>query len=512
MTKISPLLWHMPDAVVIVDYDQRIRFANPAAQVAFEYELPELVGTHLDILIPEMLRSVHCKHFERFIQGETTSLHMHDRLPVNGRRKNGSLIPMEVSIVKEEFFGAPAVVAVLRDISQQVAREAEVRASEQKYRGILEGSPDAVLIAEAETGVIVEANDSAGRLFGCEKTALVGRHQSELHPAETREKFRATFQEHIREGRILVPDGEIIRDDGRRVPVEICAKPISIGGKAMLAGFFRDISHRIESEAALARALAAAEGAVKAKSVFLANMSHELRTPLNGIIGFSEIIESELHGINGNPKYREYAAIIRDSGRHLLEIINDILDASTLELGKYKMVEEEVLVADVVDDVCALLRMMFSQAEVRLVSAVDEELTIRADHRSVRQMLLNLLGNALKHTPRKGRVTIKTVCERDGISIQVEDTGRGISPERIAVVLEPFNAVEDVYSRQKGGIGLGLAITKALIEMHGGRIELRSRLNLGTEVSLKFPLERVVVPCASENKAPERLAGVSGGR
>ena len=237
-----------------------------------------------------------------------------------------------------------------------------------------------------------------------------------------------------------------------------------------------------------------AEGANRAKSDFLALMSHELRTPLNAIIGFSEIIKSEMMGPIGNPKYGEYASDVFDSGQHLLGLINDILDLSKIEAGKMELEEEDVDVAEVIGSCLRLVTERAAKGGVELITEVPDDLpALRIDERKLRQILLNLLSNAVKFTPDGGSVTVRSwFRSEDGFVLQVADTGIGIAPENIERALTPFGQVDSRLDRKYEGTGLGLPLTKSLIEKHGGSLDLQSKVGAGTTVTVRFPKERMV--------------------
>jgi signal transduction histidine kinase len=244
-----------------------------------------------------------------------------------------------------------------------------------------------------------------------------------------------------------------------------------------------------ELEAAKTRA----EAASKAKSDFLANMSHELRTPLNAIIGFSDLMRSEVLGPIGNDSYREYILDIHFSGNHLLEIISDILDVVRHESGKMELKEDIVEVEHVIADALRLITPQAHEGKVDLnwrpsAAALPG---LFCDQVRVRQMLLNILSNAVKFTPPGGSIEIKTEMTT-GLELIIKDTGIGIKPEDIPRILTPFGQVASVYSRNHQGAGLGLPLTKALIERHGGHLSLYSAPDLGTTVRLSFPGERLV--------------------
>jgi len=237
-----------------------------------------------------------------------------------------------------------------------------------------------------------------------------------------------------------------------------------------------------------------AEEANIAKSRFLATMSHELRTPLNAILGFSEVMHAEIMGPMENKLYKEYAHNIHRSGSHLLHLINDILDLSRIEAGRYELNEAAIRLIDVVDDCHRLLKLRLEGKALRIIESFDESLPpIWADERAIRQVVLNLLSNALKFTPSGGDLTLTVArSPRGGQLIAVRDTGPGIPKDEIPKVMQAFGQGSLAHKTAEGGTGLGLPIVKNLIELHGGVFELASEVRRGTIVTAYFPAERVI--------------------
>jgi two-component system cell cycle sensor histidine kinase PleC len=251
----------------------------------------------------------------------------------------------------------------------------------------------------------------------------------------------------------------------------------------------------IEEEKAISdEARRRAEGANVAKSRFLATMSHELRTPLNAILGFSEVMKSELLGPIENDNYKEYAGNIHDSGRHLLQLINEILDLSRIEAGRYELHEEPVRLADVVEDCLRLLTLRAQSKGLHVVLETEKGLgQLWADERAVRQVCLNLITNALKFTPRAGSITITIAATAEGGQmLSVKDTGPGIPKEEIPKVMQAFRQGSLAHQTAEGGTGLGLPIVQNLVTLHGGTFELRSELRKGTEAVVVLPAGRVL--------------------
>jgi two-component system cell cycle sensor histidine kinase PleC len=254
------------------------------------------------------------------------------------------------------------------------------------------------------------------------------------------------------------------------------------------------ISELERNQRALERARYDAVTANVAKSRFLANMSHELRTPLNAILGFSEVIRDRMFGTEAGARYADYAANIHASGNHLLNLINDILDLSKIEAGKLELSDTRL---DLSEEARAALRLLEPQAKrknVRLVLDMAEPLTLMADERAIRQVLVNLLSNAVKFTLSGGAVTLSVVREADrSTRIAVKDNGIGIKPEDIHRIFENFGqGRHDIRSTDESGTGLGLPIAKGLVEAMGGRVDIESKINIGTTVTIMLPPKRAL--------------------
>ena len=247
-----------------------------------------------------------------------------------------------------------------------------------------------------------------------------------------------------------------------------------------------------EKSIELKSALKAADAASKAKSQFLAAMSHELRTPLNAILGFAEILNREGAGPL-NDRYREYIRDIADSGDHLLALINDLLDIARLDAGEVHLSEDIFTVDDVIQEACRMVAGDADAAKIILdIHPANGLPAIRADHRRIRQVLLNLIANAIKFTPADGWITLSATLENGDLVITVADTGIGIAQKDIPKALELFGQVDGKLSRQYGGVGLGLPLAKQIMELHDGWLRLTSTINVGTTVRVGLPSSRVV--------------------
>ena len=266
----------------------------------------------------------------------------------------------------------------------------------------------------------------------------------------------------------------------------------------------------LEAEKSISdNARAQAEAANIAKSRFLATMSHELRTPLNAILGFSEVMQTELLGPLNNASYKDYAGTIHESGKHLLNLINEILDLSRIEAGKYELAEEPVELAEIAGDCWRLLKLRADGKSLTVTFDMASEAgLVLADARAIRQICLNLMSNALKFTPRGGQIRVTVAMTKDGGQLlAVKDNGPGIPPSEIHKVMQPFGQGSLAQQTAEGGTGLGLPIVKGLIELHGGTFELTSELRKGTTAEVRLPAARVLAVAQTKGKAsPKGLA------
>ena len=385
------------------------------------------------------------------------------------------------------------------DITERNRAEQALRLTEARLQALADNSPTRIFMKDRE-GRYLFANREFENFHGVSAAEIRGKTAYEVFTQAEAD----IYTEHDREVlRVLAPVQREIAwqaADGLQSCVELKFPIFDENGTAVGVGCIEtDITERKRAEEALRAAKETAEQASRAKSDFLANMSHELRTPLNAILGFSETIATELFGPIGQPRYTSYARDIHASGTHLLAIINDILDLSKIEAGKYEIRPEPVAVAALVDDCVRIVSGQAAEQGVVLSARVDPALPpLHLDQRATKQILLDLLSNALKFTPAGGAVTVAAERLADGgAALRVTDTGIGIAAADIPRVLTPFVQVEGTMTRQHAGTGLGLPIAKALAEMHGGEMSIESTPGHGTTVSVRFGPSRVLVAATS---------------
>ena len=374
-------------------------------------------------------------------------------------------------------------MTVMQDnIREMMTREKSLRHSaESRLSDALETSREGVILV-APDGAIVLANRQLHDFFPAIAHRLVSGTAFPEALRLIRQQLHSPEEAASASGQT-----ELELADGRWV--RMTANATSESGSII---FFSDFTAIKEREENLRKAKQEAEAANAAKTRFLANMSHELRTPLNAIIGFSEIINGQLFGEVGNARYLEYSSDILRSGRHLLEVINSVLDLSRSETGKMILDVRDVNMRDVLKDCATMVREQVAEADLEFaVHDIDTDLPLRGDPAKLRQIFLNLLSNAIKFTPRGGEVWIEAKQSTAGLAVTIGDSGIGMSPEDLEIAMEPFGQVDNRLERRYEGTGLGLPLTKAFVELHGGRMSFESARGAGTRVTVLFPIVAV---------------------
>ena len=391
---------------------------------------------------------------------------------------------------------AQAVLVAAAAQTRQHAADQALAEGAAMYRFLADNAMDLITRHSAD-GRIRFASPAAQALLGLTPEALEGKSPSALVHPDDLGPIQAAFMDAGHLGRAGAAEVRLRRADNSYVWAEIRCRPASRDGvrdslPGEIVAVTRDISERKHQERALIEARDAAESASRAKTAFLANMSHELRTPLNAIIGFSEVMTQEIFGPLGAARYKDYARHIHESGGHLLELINSVLDMSKIEAGKFELQEEIFDLKEVASSAIRFVAPSAERAGVALKLGVTEAAHHAfADKRAVKQMLINLIANGVKFTPRGGDVRVAARATIGGLEIAVADSGAGISKEDLERLGRPFEQVEGAHTRSREGTGLGLALVKSLVAMHGGEMQLASVVGEGTTVTLRLPYAAV---------------------
>jgi len=471
------LLESTPDAIVIVNVMGRMVLVNSQTERVFGYERPALVGQPVEMLLPERFRAAHNTHRANFFAQPRTRT-MGVGLELYGLRSSGEEFPVEISLSPLVTREGTMVMSAVRDITDR-------KKAEQKFRGLLEAAPDAMVIVGRD-GKISLINSQTERLFGYRREELLGLPVEVLVPERYRDRHTGHRGQFFVQPRARAMGAGLelygLRRDGTEFPVEISLSPLDTEDGLFVSSAIRDATERKQYEQAL-------QDANRLKSEFLANMSHELRTPLNGIIGFSEFLIDEKPG-SLNAKQKEYLTDILNSGRHLLQLINDVLDLSKVEAGKMEIHPETFVLQQAVDEVCAGISSLARRKGI----AIHREIAVPLDqvtldrHKFV-QVLYNLVSNAVKFTDDGGEVRITADC-RDSrqLCLRVRDTGIGIRAQDLGKLFVEFQQLDSSATRRYEGTGLGLALTKKIIEFQRGSITVDSEAGKGSTFTVTLPL------------------------
>ncbi|HEV7372310.1 PAS domain-containing sensor histidine kinase [Arenibaculum sp.] len=483
-SKEAELLAETPDAVATAaELLEALRGLEPMMEDFVRSPDPIAVAPLVGVLEPFGPR------LQRLVQATTLTNHDHGRVKSVLERRALTMLAVTFAT------GALLVLMLVIEARGAAVKQRRARLADMRLRSAFEAACVGFVLFDADER-FVACNRHFQDMYGLSADEVEARRSFEqmirlrveqdrfpdavADPAGWVDRRVARFRSASSDHEQRLADGRWIEVRERRLP-----DGSSIGVRI-------DITELKRREQALAAALARAEAASHAKSEFLATMSHELRTPLNAIIGFTELMKVELFGPLGNPRYADYVDDIHASGEHLLGVINDILDMARIETGKLELHEELVRLDELVDASLRIVRHKALDAGLDLDVRIPAELPpVVIDRQRIRQVLVNLLSNAIKFTPAGGTIRMEGGLDGAGIELRVSDTGIGMSDDEIPVALAPFGQVGSSYSRRFEGTGLGLPISRALVEGHGGTLRIESRPGSGTMVRVRLPASRI---------------------
>ncbi len=490
-----------PDALIALDAEGTILYWSAGAEAVYGFAKGEALGVRLQNLVtpPEFVAEG-----EQIIRDAIEhGLAVHEAVH---RKKDGSAIYVDITAktVRDKTGNIEFVAVSHKDVTQlKVLNHGKIL--EARYRGLLESVPDAIVMVN-NTGRIILVNGQAEELFGYTKAELLGKPIEILLPQRFREGHVGHRTQYFVEPKTRTMGAGLelfaCRQDGTEFPVEICLSPLRTEEGTFAMSAIRDIADRKKLQEELRKTNEelqqqnqSAQQANRLKSEFLANMSHELRTPLNGIIGFAEIMHDEKVGPI-SPDHKEYLHDILTSARHLLQLINDVLDLSKVESGKFEFLFEKTDPVILVGEVRDIVRTLAAKKRIKLQTEIHPSLsTIEADARSLKQILYNYVSNALKFTPEEGEVKVSIMPEEgDSFRIEVADTGVGIRSKDLHRLFMEFQQLDTSSSEQYAGTGLGLALTKRIVEAHGGHVGVKSTPGKGSIFYATMPRVQRVEP------------------
>ncbi|HEU4839364.1 MAG TPA: PAS domain S-box protein [Micavibrio sp.] len=481
------------DIIFETSTDGNILFLNETWQKITGFSAERSLGRNLFDLLHMQDQAEQRSNFSLLVKGKKTAYRAFTRL----RTAEGTFRAIELafSMIRQDENKDLRVVGTITDVEERRRAERALSEAEKKYRAIVENAAAGIYQVTPE-GHYLSANPAMAQILGFGSADEILR---DVRNANTdvyyngRERERH-LRDAVRNGSINT-EAQVRRKDGRLIWVQESLRAVKDDDDQLIffEGSMEDITQRKETEIALREAKVGSDLANRAKSEFLANMSHELRTPLNAIIGFSEIIRTQAFGTVGSPEYLDYARDINESGKRLLQVINDILDVSRIEAGERQLNEG---VVDLHKILVSSLEMLAPKIEAnRMVLSNHVRDTVPkliGESHAIKQMLINLLSNAVKFTPEGGRISIDADVDDYGqMHVSVTDTGIGLSDEEIEKALSPFGQVDSSLNKSESGTGLGLTLVQSLMALHGGSFELFSQKGIGTTATLVFPPKRV---------------------
>jgi len=495
------------DIIFETDIEGTVMFLSAAWQHITGFEVERSRGSNLFTMFHPQDQEKQRNDFEMLIRGQKQAYRAFTRLRISDGTFRA--VELAVSMIRQDENKNLRVVGTITDVEERRRAERALAEAEKKYRAIVENAAGGLYQLTPE-GMYLSANPAMARILGYtspeEMLRAVKNASGMVYPdLETRKTFIQTL---IMQEQIFGYESQILRQDDSKIWVRENIRVVKDEQQNVMyfEGSMENITKRKEADLALMEAKIQSDMASRAKSEFIANMSHELRTPLNAIIGFSDIMHREVMGPLGQDSYKEYADDINKSGKGLLKIINEILDISKIETGKRDINESEFVFEEIVQSTIELYDSRLKEKDISLLNHCTNLPQMVGEELSIKQVIGNIYSNAIKYTPNGGRITLFTNYDTDGtFRFSITDTGVGMNPDEINKALSPFGQLDNALDRSSSGVGLGLSLSKAIMDVHDGDIEILSEKAIGTTVTLIFPAQRTTKNNKNENEEEQDI-------
>jgi PAS domain S-box-containing protein len=502
--RYGSLLEAAPDATVCANRDGRVVTINAQAVAMFGYDREQLLGAEVEMLLPDAVRERHAHHRTTFAENPRIR-QMGTGLSLFARRRDGTTFPVEVSLSPDHSSGELLVIASIRDVTAQRELELAARENETRLRQLAESVDLVLILMQLDPPAYLYVSPPARAMLGMDSDDILTWQPAStpdmVHP-DDRERVERDYFIPSRAGLPAVSEHRIVDTSGQLRWIRARAAPVANPDGPPLRSVLtvEDITDRIQVAEALSQAEAAARSANAAKNEFLSRMSHELRTPLNAVLGFGQLLKLQLE----ETEQIEMVDYILKGGRHLLDLINDVLDTARIDSGQMPISVEPLPVAALVKDTLHLMQPVAAEAGITLHMPVGGDVHVLADRQRLRQIVLNLVSNAIKYNNLGGNVRVSWAVQGDQFALTVADDGYGIPVERQDRLFIPFDRL-GAESTGIDGAGIGLALTQALVVLMNGTIGVESSAGDGSRFTVTLPAATPPALPAEAQQSPARI-------